>query len=165
MLSELDGCSVVFIQTESHLSRYAPRHGFGTKNSASGSRGKWWCSSSSAFGQWRAVDTFLPEVPSTLKVVREGFGIRELTSGVMGSLLHGIENSSKILTTGSAHNGFGPGQNLRGSRGVVLARLLLGNYHSAGVHCATELRAQKSSLPPYAFFPGPSWASRGSLAP
>ena len=65
-------------------------------------------------------------------MVREGCGIRELTTKVMGSLHHGIGTSSKILTAGSVHNGFGPGQNLTGSSGVLLARPLLGNYHSAG---------------------------------
>ena len=50
----------------------------------------------------------------------------------MGSLLHGIGTSSKILTAGSVHNWFGPGQNLRGSSGVLLARPCLGNYHSVG---------------------------------
>ena len=50
----------------------------------------------------------------------------------MGSLLHGIGTSSKILTAGSVQNGFGPDQNPRSSSGVLLARHLLGNYHSAG---------------------------------
>ena len=48
----------------------------------------------------------------------------------MGGLLHGIGIGSKILTCGGVHNGFGPGQNLTGSSGVLLARPLLGNARS-----------------------------------
>ena len=37
--------------------------GLVTKNSASGSRGKWWCSSSNAFGQWRRLTPSCPKCP------------------------------------------------------------------------------------------------------
>ena len=47
----LDGWSVGFIRTESLPLSVRSTTGLDTKNSASGSRGKWWCSSSNAFGQ------------------------------------------------------------------------------------------------------------------
>ena len=127
----LDGWSVGFIQTESSPLSLRSTTGLVTKNSASGSRGKWWCSSSNAFGQWRRLTPSCPKCPRARGRPRRLWNPRahHWSDGKPASR---DRNQQQDPYRWKCSQWVWARPEPRGSSGVVLPRPLLGNYHSAG---------------------------------